>query len=335
MKINATLCKPDGLYGMVMPEKPNSNLLKTPGTYGGIQWQSYKDSVKFAKDAAVRYEDQQKVMRLLPTHAVTKIISPREYEMTPGVYPLPEPLDCEQIRLFRYKAIGHSLWLGWVESVTEYDLDVKISQETKPETKLVLRISQGAEGSEPDYSEAHSLSESIRAYGIGVEEKKEPETCIGPWNCKCKVCEAMRVSEREEPTKELLSRKVVSGEAKTPDACECPACKEATLEMNALADAYLTKVGFVDKMHTIRHDYINGLTDAKELTGGSVPTPSDEQIESEAMEQSPKEYMFDQNAAYSKGVHEYFIEGFKLGAKWLRGRLSPEQDHGNASNSKS
>lgn len=222
MKITHTIVKPDGLcYGMVMPKRKHDT---GPSICACQDCLNYMYALQSARDAAVMYEDQQKVMRLLPTHAVTKIISPREYEMTPGVYPLPEPLDCEQIRLFRYKAIGHSLWLGWVESVTEYDLDVKISQETKPETKLVLRISQGAEGSEPDYSEAYSLSESIRAYGIGVEEKKEPETAFatqqhscfgGHWSivCSCEgECQANKpnrgVSEREEPTQEELWKEV-------------------------------------------------------------------------------------------------------------------------------
>lgn len=57
----------------------------------------------------------------------------------------------------------------------------------------------------------------------------------------------------------------------------------------------------------------------KELTGGSVPTPSDHDIKAAARE-------YGESFKTGEWFEDIRIEAYIQGAKWLRGRLSPEQE---------
>lgn len=61
---------------------------------------------------------------------------------------------------------------------------------------------------------------------------------------------------------------------------------------------------------------LNGEKWVKELSGGSVPTPSDEEIEAEIQKLPYTKHLDD--GQFNDGV----IQGFELGARWSRGRLS-------------
>lgn len=87
----------------------------------------------------------------------------------------------------------------------------------------------------------------------------------------------------------------VSGEAKPPDS-----------------DDWLWYKGFIKGYRTRM---------GEELSGGSVPTPSDEEIEAEIQKLPYTKHLDD--GQFNDGV----IHGFEMGAKWLRDRLSPEQEN--------
>lgn len=130
MKINATLVKPDGLYGMVMPKKPTVCSIQC-FTFGqncacdAIK-NDYHNAIQAAKDAAIRYEDQDRAKNWLPIEAFQT--------NKPGIYPLPESLEVEQI--WQSQIIAFQ---GWQDCGTN-----PIHMDTSQEYRRVLRITKGA-----------------------------------------------------------------------------------------------------------------------------------------------------------------------------------------------
>lgn len=132
MKINATLVKSDGLYGMVMPEK--SDYTYGFGTYSEeVDWSEYDRALQSARDVAVRYDDQEYFNQILPIEIIGA-------QTKPGVYPLPEPLDCETIAQYCYLRYPNDRISPWFDGVPPSSAKGDLK-----ESRIVLRILQGTE----------------------------------------------------------------------------------------------------------------------------------------------------------------------------------------------
>lgn len=147
MKINATLVKPDGLYGMVMPEKPTKHFSSCLCRY----CIDYNRSVQSARDAAIRYEDQELFKELIRVSINKTSSAPgshefrSEFEPISGkVYPLPEPLEVETVRqLFNDSETDENEW-HWYDEPDDKTYKLYTSYGMAA-GRTVLRISQGAD----------------------------------------------------------------------------------------------------------------------------------------------------------------------------------------------
>lgn len=223
MKINATIVKEEGLcYGMVMPEKPYYGCKKFNKTecpcsiehmcHCAIIKRDYDNALQSAKDAAVRYEDQNKANELTwNSHPESDLygkglenFKKSCYKFKEGeVYPLPEPLVV--IEIWQYQVKGYPNWNNCVRGEIEplyknskfnYRTFLRISQGTDnksldPELSSIKARNKvfagfGSEGGEPTrkviagcrYSKCDCASgdECFEYEKVGVEEKKEHET---------------------------------------------------------------------------------------------------------------------------------------------------------------
>lgn len=214
MKITHTIVKPDGLcYGMVMPEKPyygckQFNKTECPCSiehmcHCAIIKRDYDNALQSAKDAAVRYEDQETVKRMLVhgPHENEVFDAPYSYaNPKPGVYPLHEPLECEKVWQCKIGSSWNNLSrrpLNWnTDKDPTYRTVLRISQGTDnksldPELSSIKARNKvfagfGSEGGEPTrkviagcrYSKCDCASgdECFEYEKVGVEEKKEHES---------------------------------------------------------------------------------------------------------------------------------------------------------------
>lgn len=150
MKINATLVKEDGLYGMVMPEAPDiicftdhldrqqKLICKDPRKYG-CTCALWDASVQAMKDAAIRYEDQEAMNKMLYFALPDESI--KDYKAKPGIYPLPEPLEVEPI--WQIQKLSHDQW-------QDHDPEKHIAIDRISPRRQVLRISQGTDDKCPN-----------------------------------------------------------------------------------------------------------------------------------------------------------------------------------------
>lgn len=200
MKINATIVKEDGLYGMVMPEKPKKQwtieMSRREAAPIRSQWTRYEGRIQAAKDAAIRYEDQDKAIEVVKSIAR----APIKHDF---VYPLPEPLEVEQIWQFKWAGTPSENWQDC------NDNDPRSTYNGKCEYRATLRISQGTDNNNGVTCPACGSSD---LHEQGPSEMM-PRIHLICFACKAEFDEGENVSEREEPTQEELWKEVIAGQS--------------------------------------------------------------------------------------------------------------------------